>query len=191
MSLKRAAQLAGIAAILALSGTASAADDPRLLESRSITKFLGSRLQADLKEAISTGGPVAAINVCKDAAPHIAAELSRMSGAKVSRTSLRFRNPRNAPEAWQAVILEEFDARLKSAESTASLEHFEVAADSSARFMKAIPTGPVCLVCHGSDLAPEVRAVLDEHYPYDRARGYELGEIRGAFSINWPAPVED
>jgi len=83
MSLKRAAQLAGIAAILALSGTASAADDPRLLESRSITKFLGSRLQADLKEAISTGGPVAAINVCKDAAPHIAAELSRMSGAKV------------------------------------------------------------------------------------------------------------
>ena len=191
MSPKRIAQLAGIAAMLVLTGTVSAADDERLLESRSLSKFFGSRLQADLKAAISTGGPVAAIDVCKDAAPQIAAELSRLSGAKVSRTSLRFRNPRNAPEPWQAAILEEFDARSKSAESTASLEHFEVAADSSAQYMKAIPTGPVCLVCHGSELSPDVRAALDEHYPHDRARGYQLDDIRGAFSITWPAPIEE
>jgi hypothetical protein len=191
MSPKRIAQLAGIAAMLVLTGTVSAADDERLLESRSLTKFFGARLQADLKAAISTGGPTAAITVCKDAAPQIAAELSRLSGAKVSRTSLRFRNPRNAPEPWQAAILEEFETRSKSAESTASLEHFEVAADSSAQYMKAIPTGPVCLVCHGSDLSPDVRAALDEHYPHDRARGYQLGDIRGAFSITWPAPIEE
>ena len=191
MSPKRIAQLAGIAAMLVLTGAVSAADDERLLESRSLTKFFGSRLQADLKEAISTGGPAVAINVCKDAAPQIAAELSRLSGAKVSRTSLRFRNPRNAPEPWQAAILDEFEAASKSAESTASLEYFEVAADSSARYMKAIPTGPVCLVCHGSDLSPDVRAALDEHYPHDRARGYQLGDIRGAFSITWPAPIEE
>jgi len=191
MSPKSTVQLASMAAILILSGTISAADDERLLESRSIAKFLASRLQMDLKEAISTGGPTAAINVCKDAAPQIAAELSRLSGAKVSRTSLRFRNPRNAPEPWQAAILEDFDARSKDTESAASLEHFEVAADASAQYMKAIPTGPVCLVCHGADLAPDVRAALDEHYPYDRARGYQLGDIRGAFSITWPAPVEE
>ena len=191
MSPKRIAQLAGIAAMLVLTGTVSAADDERLLESRSLAKFFGSRLQADLKAAISTGGPTAAITVCKDAAPQIAAELSRLSGAKVSRTSLRFRNPRNAPEPWQAAILDEFEARSKSSESTASLEYFEVAADSSAQYMKAIPTGPVCLVCHGSDLSPDVRAALDEHYPYDRARGYQLGDIRGAFSITWPAPIEE
>jgi hypothetical protein len=189
MSPKSIAQLAGIAAILILGNTVAAADDERLLESRSIAKFLGARLQADLKEAMSTGGPTAAINVCKDAAPQIAAELSRLSGANVSRTSLRFRNARNAPEPWQTEILEEFDARSKSNETAASLEHFEVAADSSAQFMKAIPTGPACLVCHGSDLAPDVRDALDKHYPHDRARGYQLGDIRGAFSITWPAPV--
>ncbi len=55
--------------------------------------------------------------------------------------------------------------------------------------MKAIPTGPVCLVCHGSELSPDVRAALDEHYPHDRARGYQLDDIRGAFSITWPAPA--
>jgi hypothetical protein len=53
--------------------------------------------------------------------------------------------------------------------------------------MKAIPTGAVCLACHGQTLAPEIQEALDTDYPHDRARGYELGQIRGAFSITWPA----
>ncbi len=191
MSLKRTTQLTAIAAIFLLNTTAATAQDARLAQSRAITKSFATRLQTALKEAIAADGPTAAIDVCKDVAPQIAADESRMSGAKVSRTSLRFRNPRNAPEPWQAVILETFDAQSKSAEAGTPLEQFAAAADSSAKYMKAIPTGPICLVCHGSDLAPEVRAALDEHYPYDRARGYALGEIRGAFSIRWPAPVEE
>ena len=51
------------------------------------------------------------------------------------------------------------------------------------RFMKAIPAGPVCLACHGTELSPEVSQVLAELYPQDRARGYSPGDIRGAFVV--------
>jgi hypothetical protein len=52
--------------------------------------------------------------------------------------------------------------------------------------MKAIPTGEVCLACHGSDITPEVAAAIDERYPDDMARGYSLGDVRGAFSLSKP-----
>ena len=52
--------------------------------------------------------------------------------------------------------------------------------------MQAIPTGEVCLACHGTAIAPEITAALDEQYPDDQARGFSLGEIRGAFSLSKP-----
>jgi hypothetical protein len=54
------------------------------------------------------------------------------------------------------------------------------------RYLRAISTGPLCLACHGRELAPQVRDVIDELYPHDRARGYAPGEVRGAFSVVWP-----
>jgi hypothetical protein len=51
------------------------------------------------------------------------------------------------------------------------------------RFMKAIPTGALCLQCHGSQISPEVTARLAELYPQDKAHGYSEGEIRGAFVV--------
>ena len=56
------------------------------------------------------------------------------------------------------------------------------------RYMKAIGTQPVCTVCHGTSIAPEVTARLDALYPEDRARGFAVGDIRGAFSITQPVP---
>jgi hypothetical protein len=51
------------------------------------------------------------------------------------------------------------------------------------RFMKAIPTGALCLQCHGSNMSPEVSARLAELYPGDKATGYTEGDIRGAFVV--------
>ena len=51
--------------------------------------------------------------------------------------------------------------------------------------MKAIPTQPMCLQCHGkpADMKDNVKAILAKEYPEDKAVGYSLGEIRGAISI--------
>jgi hypothetical protein len=165
--------------ILMLPVTAAGDESALLLKSRELTAEYASLLQAELKAALSEGGPVAAISVCQDRAPAIASELSRRSGAKIGRTSLRFRNPGNAPEPWQRDVLADFD-------TGASQEFFDETAQGETRFMKAIPTGAVCLACHGETLAAEIEAALDEGYPHDLARGYTPGQIRGAFSIVWP-----
>jgi len=161
----------------------SAEPDPQLEASRAITDRFAADLQAALTATIAAGGPVAAITVCRDLAPQIASRLSRETGAKVGRTSLRLRNPANAPEPWQAVVLQQFDA---APAGSAPAEHFERFGDNGARYLRAISVGGLCLACHGTDLADDVRQQLDADYPHDRARGYRPGDVRGAFSVVWP-----
>jgi hypothetical protein len=52
--------------------------------------------------------------------------------------------------------------------------------------MKAIPTGKVCLTCHGSNIKLNLRTRINELYPEDKAYGFEIGDIRGAFTIQIP-----
>ena len=179
MSIIRSAS-ALLVAVTLTGASAIAQDDPLLDKSRAVTAEFASRMQAALQQGMASGGPVAAIGACKDIAPDIAARLSAESGATVSRTSLKVRNRDNAAEAWQEDVLHEF-------ESGDSEEFFERDGESGARYMKAIPTGGLCLNCHGTVLPPEVSARLQEAYPDDQAIGYYLGDIRGAFSVVWAA----
>ena len=61
--------------------------------------------------------------------------------------------------------------------------HSVFAAAGEFRMMKAIPTGEACLGCHGKEIKPELTAVIDRRYPQDKARGFALGELRGAFTL--------
>ena len=160
--------------------TAAGDESALLLKSREITAQFATELQAALKQSMGSGGPIAAIGACKDMAPQIAADLSRENGATVSRTSLKVRNKANTAESWQAQVLHDFDATETPG------EYFEQFGKHGARYMKPIPTGGLCLTCHGSELSPDIRARLDEAYPGDQARGYNIGDIRGAFSVVWP-----
>ncbi len=189
MSVKPVLRLLVISIIVtqSLVAPASAAEtpveNPLLVESRALTQAFAVRLQTALQAAMRDAGPLAALGVCRDVAPQIASELSRLSGAKVSRTSRRFRNPANAPEPWQSAVLDDFEARAPNDDTP--LEHF-VSDSDGARYMKAIRIAPVCQVCHGATLSNAVQQRLDADYPHDRARGYEAGDLRGAFSIVWP-----
>lgn len=172
------------AAAAGMAAPTFAADDPLLVESRAVTEEFGNRLRSALQAAMAEAGPVGAIDVCKEIAPQIASELSRRTGAQVARTSLRIRNPRNLPADWQVEILRDFE---KESEPEAPREFFERRENGEVRYMKAIPTGGLCTACHGTAVPDEVRQVLSAHYPHDRAVGYEAGDVRGAFSIVWPA----
>lgn len=136
---------------------------------------------------MSQGGPAQAMNVCKDIAPQVASELSRSSGAKVNRTSRRYRNPSNMPEQWQLSVLEDFALKLSNANDKRMLEYFEPGdADTPTRYARAIPIKGQCLGCHGSSVSEEIKQMLKAAYPFDRAIGYQLGELRDAFSVSWP-----
>jgi hypothetical protein len=166
-------------------------DDNRLEQSRELVKQFGSTLQKELMGAMSAGGPPNAVRICRDRAPAIAAELARHSGAKIGRTSLKTRNPQNAPEPWQRSVLLQFD----EVGASAGDERLEFAAHNPEpgvefRYMQAIVTKPMCLACHGEPAEP-IRNVLDDAYPHDAATGYETGDIRGAFHIVWPEEGQD
>jgi hypothetical protein len=163
--------------------------------SRALAMQLGAELKGELAGAIERGGPVAAIPVCRDRAPAIAARLSEQSGARVSRTALRVRNPANAPDELQRAVLEQFAEQLASPPSGAAPTGgppeavFEIrgATGIERRYMRAIPTDALCLTCHGATLSPELAASIQKAYPNDEATGFSLGQLRGAFSVIWPA----
>ena len=171
---------------LLVTFSAGAQDDERLTLSRDAAVQLGQELGATLLSALGTDGPVEAIGTCSVEASPIAARLSEQAGASVGRTASRLRNPDNAPDADARAMLAAFERDL-AAGATAPPEHFESRPDGSARYMSAIVTQPLCVTCHGSDIAPEVAAAITERYPEDRATGFAVGELRGAFIVEWPA----
>ena len=167
---------------------ANAGDDAMLGEARKVATTLPPKLLAVLQEEISKSGPEGAITVCRDMAPKMAGEISRQTGWKIKRVSLKARNDvRAIPDAWEKAALEDFDKRAAAGEPPAQLEKGEKI-DNEYRYVKALPVQPLCLSCHGpaDQLSPAVKAALGQHYPNDRATGYSVGQIRGAISVRKP-----
>ncbi|MDT8386847.1 MAG: DUF3365 domain-containing protein [Thiogranum sp.] len=183
--------LMSVAAMSLMAGTGSAEDnlEARAATSRTVTQDFMKTLKGELQEAIKEGGPVHAIAVCQDVAPRIADDFSAKKGWEVGRTSLKTRNPDNAPDDWERDVLKTFDRQLAKGQDPKTMEHYEVVQQDGTqvfRYMKAIPTAEVCLTCHGKQVGGAVAGRLEELYPQDEATGYEVGEIRGAFTITQP-----
>lgn len=160
-------------------------------EARKVVKELASRLGGEMQKEMQANGPVSTIKVCRELAPAIASDLSRKSGWRVSRVSLKVRNPLlGMPDVWEQKTLADFDRRLEK-ENPANMEFSEIVSEPQGkyfRYMKAIPVQDVCLKCHGSPeaIAPPVKDVLAAEYPHDRATAYTLGQLRGAITIKRP-----
>jgi len=84
--------------------------DDLTIAARATASDLIQRLGAVLKKEMAEGGPDNAIAVCRDIAPGLAGELSRKTGGRVSRVSLKTRNTLvGQPDAWEQEVLAEFD----------------------------------------------------------------------------------
>lgn len=158
------------------------AEELLLQEARVQTKQLAMQLQQTLKKSMKSEGPRAAIQVCNTRAPVIAESLSQGEWT-VGRTALKVRNPDNQPDSWQKEVMHGFVQQLNKGANPMTLEASKTEGDLF-YYMKAIPTGGVCLACHGETLAAPITAKLDELYPQDKARGFKQGELRGAFILS-------
>lgn len=184
-----------IALPLALAGLClpALADEAQYTESARQTALqLIQRLGGELQQQLKSGGPEAAITVCKDKAPAIAGELSRASGWRVTRVSLKTRNPLlGTPDEWEQGALKILERRLAEGAKPETLEFAQVVEEPAGkvfRYLKALPVQPVCTTCHGAaENIPEgVKARLAVEYPHDKATGYKPGMIRGGISIKRP-----
>lgn len=159
---------------------------------RSAAASLSTQLAGDLKKELAANGPESAIQVCRDKAPGIAGELSRQNGWKVTRVSLKYRNPLlGMPDAWEQAALLKMQERLSAGDKPETLEVVEVVKEPTGRFLryaKGMPTQDLCLVCHGTPdkVAPAIKARIATTYPQDKATGYTAGMLRGAVSIRKP-----
>jgi len=155
-------------------------------DSKKAIKYFGGQLKSKLMSGMQQGGPVTAIQICNTAAENIAGEVSEKFGWKISRTALKLRNTKNTPDAWEAEVLNAFEKRKRHGEEVSKIDYAEIVnkdGQSVFRYMKAIPTGGLCLSCHGDSLMPDIASKIDQLYPDDKARGFTAGDIRGAFSV--------
>jgi predicted small lipoprotein YifL len=144
-------------------------------------KTLGKTLKEKLQGAMAEGGPKAAIAVCADSAQGLHAQVAGETNAKVGRSSLRLRNPNNAPPDWVGAWLNE-QGEKKAADATGFARIDEVDGKQLARVVKPIAVEPLCVTCHGTaeQIPAEVKEVLASRYPTDAAVGYAEGDLRGA-----------
>ena len=156
-------------------------------QARQLVAQFAGQLKPQLKQALQAGGPAHAVSVCADTAPAIAQNLSVESGWIIRRASDKNRNQAAQPDTWEQSRIDEFKAAVLAGE-TQGLEYAEQT-PRGFRYAKAQLTEGLCLTCHGNKLTDNTLDALKTFYPGDRAQGYQLGEVRGIFSLT--KPVDD
>ena len=151
-----------------------------------ITDASQKTLLGNVKSAMQRGGPSEAVEYCNVRAMPLTDSLSTAYGVVIGRISRRNRNPDNTPrDEIDKEILQLYHKRYEKQQALQT--RLVKGQDGHLRFYKPIFIGmPTCLKCHGdpkTDIAPATLKLLDEKYPYDEARGYHQGDLRGMWKV--------
>ncbi len=177
------------ASILLLLGGPVLADEKQALaqEGKQVIGAFAGALKKELVGAMKTGGPRHAITVCNVKAPAIASQVSLDTGWMVARSSHKLRNSNNKSDDFTRSAIEEFLKRQASGEKAVDMAKVGIIEEDGKkvfRMVKAIPTGEVCLNCHGAgEVKSDTEEALAALYPDDQARGFKVGEMRGVFTL--------
>ncbi len=171
---------------------AATAVDPDLDRAKAAAQAFSGRLRGRLQAAMRAGGPTAAVEVCHAEAPAIADAVMAEHGVRLGRVALpgRNRNPGQAADGWQRARLEAFQQAVLQGAPAAeqvSVVRQGLPEGVALRLMRGIATEPGCLACHGTQVAPAVRAAIAAHYPEDAATGFAVGDLRGRLWVEVPA----
>jgi len=184
----------GIACLVmsvSLLSWATAADFSGLRAARELALRLIEETRELMQVEVKARGPAGALQQCSKVALGLAKQ-HEQEGWRVRRVSVKYRNPADVPDDYEARVLHEFAALKAKGELEIDTEHAEVVTDEGRtylRYMKPIVMGsPVCLSCHGGprDIPPDVQAELRRLYPDDKATGYQVADLRGAVSVKLP-----
>jgi hypothetical protein len=148
-----------------------------------LTQELIGRVMAAMQES----GPADAIDFCSEEALPRTSAVADELGVVIKRTSLRVRNPENAPDADERAALEHFASALEAGDGLPA--NFVQEAEDGTRYYRPIVIADVCTACHGprETLDPAVVDVLDMRYPDDQATGYQAGDFRGLVRVTMGA----
>jgi hypothetical protein len=149
--------------------------------------LIGALFQ-ELQKSLAEGPPEQAIHVCGGVAQKVTDRVRREQGITVRRTSLRVRNPKNAPDAYEKAWLERARTRKDIPPEGESAVVVAPDGHEDLRFMRPVYLAEMCAKCHGipQEITPAARVALVERYPKDEAVGYKPGDLRGVVSVRVP-----
>jgi hypothetical protein len=176
-----------LGALLAVSVGQQASETALREQACAAADALLQRLVGRLNQEYQQGGAGRGVQVCAQVAQTLTREVAREQGVQMRRVSLKNRNPRNAPDAWERQILQRWERDLQAGKPIGEVGEWRTQQGQRVyRYMRPIMLAmPLCLECHGDpqNIKPEVRRLIRQNYPNDKATGYKLGDLRGAFSI--------
>ncbi len=111
----------------------------------------------------------------------------------IKRTSLRLRNPANAPDAADLAALEYFKKELGDGNRPPSslMQRIETPGHPvEYRVYKPVAAMPDCLLCHGNkdSQLPGVQQSLERQFPEDKAVNYSEYDWRGMIRVTVAPP---
>ncbi|MHC4956318.1 MAG: Tll0287-like domain-containing protein [Planctomycetota bacterium] len=141
-----------------------------------------------LTDELRVKEPHEALEICSAEAQGITQKIREKHDLSIRRTALRYRNPKNAPDAYERAWMEK--ELEKKAANPAGESEVVTAPDGSRelRYIRPLHLAQLCTECHGpkEGLSPQVIAALKERYPDDRATGFVPGDLRGIVSVRVP-----
>jgi len=183
----------GATVAIVMACTAAAAvtvEEQALSKGRMAASALSDTLREKLVASMKDSGPAGAMEVCSSQAQALTREVAEKQGVRVGRTSLKVRNPKNAPDAWERQVLSRLQGQAREGKLPDEVfEATEMGGKKVFRYAKPLNIAPVCTRCHGeiSQIPEEVRGMLKERYPLDQATGYKPGDFRGIVSAVIPS----
>lgn len=155
---------------------------------RTDAKEFMSSLKSILIKEMQTKGIVAAVSVCSDTAQILTNNYGIEKGIYIKRVTFKNRNKNNAPNGIESEALKMFEELKSNGELAESTEYFntiEKDGVTSVIYLKPIIVQAPCLSCHGAvdQIGADVKAILNNKYPNDKATGYQVNDLRGAVSI--------
>jgi len=170
----------------AQKGSKDIAIEEALMDARKVSNQLAEKIRGLLLQEIDKGGFSSAVRVCSELAQEMTLQFNAETGHHVRRISLKYRNPKNVADAYEQRKLEEFN--ILNQKEELSKEYSEIVEEQGKkylRYLRPLIVAPVCVNCHGpkENIPQEVKTILAERYPDDRATGFLVGDVRGAVTV--------
>lgn len=144
-------------------------------------KVLGKNLMG----TIQAKGTLEALAFCNENAYTLTDSMATQFNATIKRVSDKPRNPNNSANSTELAKITYFKNRLVSGDK---IEPIVEKTNSINHFYYPITTNSMCLQCHGKaneQIKPEVLLTINNLYPNDLAKGYDVNQVRGIWSITF------
>lgn len=158
-----------------------------IAKGQEISQAAFQALSRNLQQAMKEGGVQNALEFCNVRAMPLTDSLASHYGIKLRRASHQPRNPGNRADSLEMETIKDY---LQELEQGGELEPVTYTDNNTITYHAPIRIpGQLCLNCHGkpgTDIAQSDIETIRKLYPEDEATGFEMGELRGIWSIQFP-----